>query len=196
MGADIHTTVGRLNVRMLTGPTEQVKGTELALFNNRRLHLGDFEFTDDIPNDVDLNRSYSMFGFLAGVRGKVKPIMPQDALQEATSKFLSWVNGEHNKLESEKHSWYSGGRDLLIGDCATYDVGEHSRVFYPVQVLLGFDYDQVVELENEDSRWDNPTYYRDPKGETYREYIGDQLHTFLDWCVRENWQFVIFGFDN
>lgn len=201
MGADIHTTVGRLNKPMLTGPAEQSAGTALALFNNKHFQLGDFEFTDDIPREVDLNRSYSLFSFLAAVRGSVRPIMPLGDLMEATEKFLTWINDEHCRLQSKPqpkggHLWYYGGREELIGDCATYDVGEHSRVFYPVSVLLGFDYSQVVQLENEDSDWQNPTYHRDPEGETYRDVLGDQLHIFLEWCVHNNWQFVIFGFDN
>jgi hypothetical protein len=196
MGADIHTTVGRVNKR-IAGPTEPAaaEGTALAVFNDKRFRFGDFEFTSEIPHEVDLNRSYSLFSFLAGVRGSLKPVVPKNVLTEATEQFLKWLNDEHVRQLGKPQGWYSHEGDF-IGDYAQYDVGEHSRVFYPVPVLLNFDYDQVAELENEGSDWRNPTYFRDPSGETYRQHIGDQLHTFLNWCVKENWQFVIFGFDN
>jgi hypothetical protein len=199
VGADIHITVGRINKPMLTGPEEQAAGTALALFNNKHFQFGDFEFDSDIPNEVDLYRNYSLFSFLSAVRGKLRPIIPLSDLRGATDKFIQWINAEHRKLEAPKDgSWPMYAEDL-IGDCARYDVGEHSQVFYPIPVLVGFNYDQPVELESEDSdcRSSYRTYYRsnDPD-DTYRAHVGDQFFKFLEWCVRENWQFVIFGFDS
>lgn len=198
MGADIHITVGRINQKQLTGPGEVSSGTELALFNNRRLHFGDFEFESSIPKEVEIHQNYDLFSFLAGIRGFVKPIMPLDKLKEATREFIRWINSEYIEAERQEcaGTWFSYDSELL-GSYARYRIGDHSRVFYPIQVLTSFDYDQVVELDNEDSDPENPTYHRDPKGQSYREYLCSQRYfDFLDWCVKGNWQFVIFGFDS
>lgn len=200
MGADIHITVGRVT-RPLAAPAEtnEETGTALTVFNNRRVHFGDIELDSDIPREVDLYRNYALFAFLANVRGSVKPIMELAALQEATQKFIDWMNTEHYRIEREEikklGGWYSDP-DQFIGDCATYDVGEHSRVFYPIALLVGFNYDEIALVENEDVISTDPHYMRDPNGETYRDMFGTQYFKFLNWCVAENWQFVIFGFDS
>lgn len=199
MGADIHITVGRV-ARRIEGPTEVTdsSGTELALFNNQRIRFGDIELDSDVPREVEPHRNYALFSFLASVRGNLKPIMELAALRIATERFLDWLNEEHRQLASsivKKVSW--GYDSELIGDCETYDVGEHSRVFYPVQLLTAFDYDQIAMVEDEQSAFNNPLYFEDTNGDTYRTYFEDTNYfEFLDWCVRNNWQFVIFGFDS
>lgn len=199
MGADIHITVGRLT-RHLEAPQEgkEEAGTALALFNNRRVQFGDIELDSDIPKEVDLYRNYSLFSFLAGIRGSVKPIMELGRLKKATNDFLEWLNAEHYRIEMEEirklGGWYSV--DEYIGDLGTYDVGEHSRVFYPIAMLVAFNYDNVALMEKENSDYNNPEYEPDSEGMTYREYCGAQYFKFLNWCTSNNWQFVIFGFDN
>lgn len=203
MGADIHITVGRVNRRLTNEAEEEINavgpvaGTELAVFNNRRFQFGDFEFDSDIPNEVDLDRNYQLFAFLAAVRGSVRPIIPQEALQQATNDFVNWINKEFRRIEGkpEPHGWYREP-DELIGDYGKYDIGEHSRVFYPIQVLVAFNYDEVAIVEHPDSPYDNPIYIRHEKDYSYRDMFGDQYFRFLQWCVVTNWQFVIFGFDN
>lgn len=199
MGADIHITVGRVNRPLLEAEEPKMsEGTALAIFDNRRVRFGDIELSSYIPDEVDLYRNYSLFAFLANVRGSVKPIMELNRLKEATREFLKWLNDEHYRIESEEirkaGGWFS--IDEYIGDCATHDVGEHSRVFYPIAILVGFNYDEVLLLEDDQSDVDDPRYLRDPEGTTYRESFGEQYFKFLNWCQVENWQFVIFGFDN
>lgn len=203
LGADIHITVGRVAPKLTGSVPDEVTavgpavGTALAVFNNKRFQFGDFEFDSDIPNEVDLYRNYALFSFLAAVRGSVRPIIPLEALEKATSEFIDWINSEHRRIEHEavKGSWYSDPDDF-IGGYGRYDVGDHSRVFYPVAVLVGFNYDDVAIVEHPDSAWNNPIYVRDEENTTYRDMFGDQYFKFLNWCVQTNWQFVIFGFDN
>lgn len=199
MGADIHITVGRVNRPLLEEEKETTTGTALTVFNNKRVQFGDIELDSDIPKEVDLYRNYSLFAFLANVRGSIKPIMELDALLEATDAFVKWLNDEHYRIESEEGKksggWY-GSIGEYIGDYGRYDVGEHSRVFYPIAFLVAFNYDEVALMESEESTYKEPRYMRDPEGETYRTYCGEQYFKFLDWCVASGWQFVIFGFDN
>lgn len=200
MGADIHITVGRVNRPLLeVQEPKQSEGTALAIFDNRRVRFGDIELSSDIPREVDLYRNYALFAFLANVRGSVKPIMELGRLMEATRQFVEWLNDEHYRIEGEENrkagGWY-GSIDEYIGDYGRYDVGEHSRVFYPVAILVGFNYDEVLLIEDDQSDFKDPRYLRDPENTTYRECFGEQYFKFLNWCVASNWQFVIFGFDN
>jgi hypothetical protein len=195
MGADIHITVGRVATKMLPRPMEQATGTALAVFDNRKIRFGDFEFTDDLPKEADINRCYALFAFLANVRGSVKPIMELDELMAATDQFLTWLNNEHTKrLDAPKGCYQKD----FIGDYAEYDVGDWGRVFYPIQVLRAFDYDQVALVEDEGLEDPNSSavYFLDKDGQTYRDMFDETYFNFLDWCLRENWQFAIFGFDN
>jgi hypothetical protein len=200
MGADIHITVGRVNAKMLPAPADEEAGTALALFDNRKIQFGDFEFTSNIPREADINRNYALFAFLANVRGDVKPLMELERLEEATDQFLRWLNDEHVKQLDVPVGWWGGHERDLIGDYAIYDVGDHSRVFYPVQVLLNFDYDQVALVEDDNDTGRDfskpPLYFPNKDNETYREWFGETYFNFLNWCVRDNWQFAIFGFDN
>lgn len=199
MGADIHITVGRVNLPLIEEGKEETTGTALAVFNNKRVRFGDIELDSDIPREVYPYRNYSLFAFLANVRGLIKPIMELDQLMEATRAFVQWLNDEHYRIESEENrkagGWF-GYIDEYIGNYAQYDVGVHSRVFYPIAFLVAFNYDEVALMESEESTYDEPRYMRDPKGKTYRAYCGEQYFKFLDWCVANGWQFVIFGFDN
>lgn len=203
MGADIRITVGRIN-RQLPAPTEEVqvstevqtKGTALAVFDNKRFQFGDFEFSSDIPPDVEIYRNYRLFAFLANVRGSVKPIVSMEKLQQITREFVDWLNLEHRKIEGSGGGWYTDPNDF-IGEYAQYDIGEHSQVFYPLVFLTTFNYDQVAPVETENSNWRNPEYKLNDEGETYRSmFEGTGYFEFLNWAVAGNWHFVIFGFDS
>jgi len=69
-------------------------------------------------------------------------------------------------------------------------------VFYPVAVLWNFDYDQTVMIEDSESDITKPVYILSPKNESYRDRFTDSWFNFLNKLKREEWDFVIFSFDN
>ncbi len=194
MGAYLKAVVGRVREKAADA-VEDGSGTALTVFNNERHQLGDFEFSSDLPADLAIWQNYDLCSFLAGVRGDIRPIVPSAELKKATAEFLKWMNSEHRKDSDEDSGWWGSEAEDLFASYGTYNVGEGSRVFYPLQVLKAFNYDEAVMIRNYRDIDDTPRYFRADDGRTYRTEIGHQYFSFLDWCTENNWEFIIFGID-
>lgn len=201
MGADVHVVMGRFNQQVLTDQRPNPgAGKGLALFGDKNIRIEDITF-ENVPDEFDLCRNYRLFSFLADVRGDVKPIRPLDELMAQTRAFIDWCQESYRTGSSLPESHPSTQFSFYCGENRfddVFDIGDHSRVVHTVNTLSNFDYDQIAEREDYEKR--NQTgetvYYRDLGGLTYREIFGEQYFKFLEYARRENWHFVIFGFDS
>ncbi len=197
MGCDIHVVLGRINLKAIEARRDSPESasTELVLFGpNVKAIQDDFDL-EDVPEEVDLDRIYSLFSWLSNVRGSVKPYMAPERLeqvQEGTKQFLDWMGrkkiGERHGLSSYHETMYD-----------RYDLGEHNVTVHLVSQLMAFDYDQIAEVEDrtEGRAWSAPTKYIRPlDGLTYREYLGESFFRLLVYCEEHGHQFIICGFDN
>jgi len=200
MGCDVHIVLGRINLeavqkRIAAPVTTTSESTAIALFG-KGVEAEDFEL-DDVPEEYELNRNYALFSWLGVVgRGKLRPYYQGDDRQEKTRAFLDWLDTkllESSAAEDNAVGFSWGQSESSILD--KYDLGDHSRIIFTVNTLANFNYDDVVELDDGTNR-NNPIYYRDPEGETYRKFFGEAYFKFLEFSQRESWHFVIFGFDN
>lgn len=205
MGADVHVVLGRINIKAIADRRDVPASncTALALFGEGNFQGDDFTLMD-VPDEYDLWRNYALFAWLSGVRGDLKPIDPEGKRQDLTNQFLEWLDQKWIEAEmagarDAQYSYgFACGRDS-VND--TYDTGDHSRIIHTVPFLRNFNYDQVAEVrdhQHPDDTWDNPIYIKPTEADamTYRDYFGDRYFTFLDFCVREQWHFVLFGFDS
>lgn len=203
MGADVHIVLGRINfgaVRLRQHSAEPSANKGLALFGEAPFEPDDFTL-EDVPSAQDLNRNYDLFAWLANVRGSTRPLIEDDSAHKAqTMAFIKWLDAKR----LEQHRAASGASGIAsyysfdeIED--KHDIGDHSRIIHVVNTLTRFDYDQVMEERNYDSPdddWDSPVYMRCADGQTYRECFGEKYFQLLDYCTREQWHFILFGFDN
>jgi len=212
MGTDMWTTVGRIKTQptQITDSHEtSTTGKELAVFDNKRFQFGDFEFNSDIPEEADIQRNYRLFSFLAGERGTTKPLIDPAKLVHITEMFLNWLNDEYEQYLEETGASPPRPADCFIGECGVFMTGHRSQVFYPINILREFDYDQPIWIEDNDPgiHWLLPHYVPDPSGRTYRAALGQcdigggktessRYFEFLDWAHENHWQFVIFGFSS
>lgn len=132
-------------------------------------------------------RTYSMFGFLAGVRN-YSAITP-----------ISEPRGLPDGFESNEYDepWFTP-------DPAKFriDVGDHSQSWLSVQELLDYDYDQIVE-DRRCTRQIGPNIWSggetcDPgEGEklTLREFLGEHFFRDLEELKRIRAEMIVFGFD-
>lgn len=204
MGADVHVVLGRINFKAIADrrDTPASESTTIALFGQANIQSEDFSLMD-VPDEYDLYRNYALFSWLAGVRGDLRPLDLGGTRKELTDQFLNWLDRKWSEAEKAGDYEPSYGFGRWCGHDGIhdrYDTGEHSRIIHTVNTLRNFNYDQVAEVRNYDSpedSWDNPVYVKPLQGgETYREHFGDQYFKFLDFCVQDNWHFVLFGFDN
>jgi hypothetical protein len=196
MGTDVHIVLGRINMQAIANrPTQVSNSTALALFNQANIEAEDFIF-GEVPDEYDLYRNYQLFGWLGTHRGDLRPYYEGHQRQDKTVEFLNWVNRKLLENSQKEH------RDEELFD--KYYFGDHSFIIFGVKPLLEFNYDEVVERINYDVEddpsfdWVNPvyTYYRDPEGVTYRAAFGEQYFKFIEYCEREGWHFIVFGFDS
>lgn len=206
MGTDITCCFGRVNVRALPDttpePTEMSTGA-LALFNDRRLAIGDFVFenyrhTD--KDDYDIGRNYDLFGWLAGVRRPgIKPIADLELLKSRTYDFVRWATDQHKQLPQYANMSRHQDSDWEFYKATGINMYDHSHVLYPVSVLTAFDYNEVMLIEvpdqSDDVEQKDKHYMRDPEGRTYRDEFGECWIKFINALVRDDWHFVIFSFD-
>lgn len=205
MSADVYIVLGRINLKAVQERkrigTVQSDTTALVLFEGLNVDADDFTLMN-VPAEYDLNRNYSLFGWLSNVRGTTRPLVEKDdTIKTQTMEFIRWLDQKWiekaRKANPDKTgiAFYHFHEELED----KYDIGDHSRIIHTLNTLLAFDYDQVVEVTNyeaADFDWDNPVYIRDESGETYRERFGKPYFDLLDFCKREHWHFIIFGFDN
>lgn len=200
MGADIHISLGRITQKAITDQSHST-GTEIALLGGKKVSFGDIHIEQFDPDYGDrpyegLHRNYRLFAFIANVRGHLKPMVDHKRLQEQTRAFVAWLYKE--KVESLRGVWPANQLARYDQSEFEYEMGfdDHSWSFYPVAALWAFDYDQIAAVEAECSDWENPVYVLCPQHRTYRDYIDEQWFIFLNKLRRENWDFVIFSFDN
>lgn len=204
MGADVHVVLGRINLAAIADRRDVPASdcTAVALFGQGNFLGEDFTLMN-VPDEYDLHRNYALFSWLSGVRGDLKPIDPERKRQKLTNSFIRWLDQKWIEAETKgdrdaQYSYgFACGRD---GVNDVYDTGDHSRIIHTVPFLRNFDYDQIAEVrdyKNPEDGWDNPIYIKPLNdAKTYREYFGERYFTFLDYCVREKWHFVLFGFDS
>ncbi len=215
MGCDIHVTVGwvKKDLPLLAAPTVKVKhkteSTELMI-RGTKIQLGDLTL-DRMCGDDEPNRFYSLFSWLAGVRGHVRPFCGSDqANQDYRTKTYELL---------ERLAKHQGTRFWeYLNEISS---GDHSFMFYTTSELIFYDYDKVYEVDprywqGDDSNTfdeafiatltrgpDSEIYLPNPEGETFKDLFGWEVRDiqgtwfyFLDVLKRDNVDFVIFGFDS
>lgn len=141
-------------------------GTDISIFAEKKNDQGAFIALDFAPFD---NRSYGVFGFLAGVRNYsgVPPISPPRGAPEGSSMSMEYWGDHHS------HSWLS------------------------VQELAAFDYNAMVEdrrvtINNSGGCTCAPG---EGKTMTWREFLGEGFMEDLAELVRLGADRIVFCFD-
>lgn len=197
MGADVHVVLGKINMQAIEDRRKAGSTcTEIALFKEMPVEAEDFQLMN-VPDEYDLHRNYSLFAWLSNVRGEVKPIDPEGIRQTQTTEFLRWLDSKLIAKQREK-GVSSQGRPGYYDELEdNLDFGDHSRIIHTINYLRSFNYDQVAEITEYDHDDDhNLIYVRPIGGETYRWHFGEQYFKLLDFCHREGWHFILFGFDS
>lgn len=196
MGADVHVVLGKINMQAIENRRKAGSTcTEVALFRGMNVDAEDFQMMD-VPDDYDLNRNYALFSWLANVRGDLKPIDPDGVRSAQTNEFLRWLDSKliaKQKANGVSLQGRAGYYDELEDNL---DLGDHSRIIHTVNYLRRFDYDQIAEVDDEVDDAFKMQYIRPIDGWTYRTYFGEQYFKLLDFCDREGWHFILFGFDS
>ena len=197
MGADVHVVLGKINMQAIEDRRNAGSSTctEIALFRGMSVDAEDFQLMD-VPDEFDLNRNYSLFAWLANVRGDVKPIDPEGIRQAQTAEFIQWLDSKliaKQKSTGVSIQGRAGYYDYLEDNL---DIGDHSRIIHTVNYLRSFNYDQIAEVADEMDENYVLQYIRPLDGETYRWHFGAQYFKLLDFCHREGWHFILFGFDS
>jgi len=196
MGADVHIVLGKINMQAIEDRRKAGSScTEIALFRDMPVAAEDFMLMN-VPDEYDIGRNYSLFAWLANVRGSLKPIDPEGIRQTQTSEFLRWL--DKKRIEKQRENGVSSqGRVGYYDELEdSLDLGDHSRIIHTVNYLRSFNYDQIAEVDDGYDDDFNPRYARPIDGETYRAYFPACYFKLLDFCVKENWHFILFGFDS
>lgn len=197
MGTDIYISLGSIKRNSKTETLSEHTDTDssIVLFlNDNNVGFGDIriEYFDADTDDVNHpRRDYDLFSFLADARTGtegVKPMLDVQELRKNTRKFLDWLYREKLKtLDGDELSKSDFYWNLGLQD--------YGYVFYAVSVLTGFNYDQVALVKDRIVNTD-PSYIPHPEGKTYRQIFDKRWFEFLNMLVRDDWDFVIFSFDN
>lgn len=182
MGTDVHVMLGRVNKKEQDTAVIESTATEIALLGNLKVAFGDIEL-QECDRGITPDRCYALFGWLADITGDVKPMVDSETLYDQTDKFLRWIESEYEKANPNRHHT---GSDYLY-DFGMMNLGGY---FYPVKALVEYDYDQVCMKRigfGDD-------YGPDPEGCTYRQRFNKSWFAFLDYLVKEKWDFVVFNF--
>lgn len=196
MGADVHIVLGKINLQAIEDRRKAGSScTEIALFRDMPVAAEDFMLMN-VPDEYDIGRNYSLFAWLANVRGSLKPIDPEGIRQTQTSEFLRWL--DKKRIEKQREEGVSSqGRVGYYDELEdSLDLGDHSRIIHTVNYLRSFNYDQIAEVDDGYDDDGNLHYARPLDGETYRTYFPSCYFKLLDFCAKENWHFILFGFDS
>ncbi len=192
MGTDLWAAVGRVRPKTNQDVEPRVPGTEFAFFGDRKVGFADFEFYSG--RETNLGRNYCVYGWLGdnefGNNDSLISTLPDiEAKQVATQAFLEWINDEYEKLGDQRLPNDRGNIGDLLGSDIVDDfhfIGDRCYTLHFIKDLVEFDYDQVVVSTE-----------RKLIGKTYRELFtqwSNWWFEFLDWAVKKEWEFAIFGF--
>ena len=207
MGTDRYVILGRIK-RQVNSDTS--KTTELDLIKDQ-IQFGDIVL-QKCPDTEQPHRNYYINSFLGDhYHGcYLKSLVEPRKLAEQTQLFLDWLSNEsikaarNNGTVPKRQSW--DRRPPVYDEKDFYDefgvaLAPKRRYFYPVEVLLSFDYSQVAmvgDKDNEDSETipdpGGVTYLQKLESSSWRDKCG--WEKFLTKLRTEEWDFVIFSFDS
>lgn len=199
MGSDIYIAIGRIKNKKLAAPTDGsvAQDSAVVVFDNKNIPPSDIEAFayEDIypdpdwleegqvghPDYIDIGRCYNLFSWLAGRRGDLKPAIDPDVLNEKSSLFMEWLYKDKN-VGCFKGDYKS---DLQLDGYGCY--------FYPLSVLLAFNYDQPVVMA--DHTVPGKNYFPKPGVNTYRDVFPDDWFKLLEILNRDGWDFIVINID-
>jgi hypothetical protein len=207
MGVDRYVTLGRITHEESENKSKKV---DLVLFKEQVRYCD--IVLQKCSDQEQPHRNYHINSFLGDhyYGCYIQSMVDPKKLSEQTEGLLNWMISEAIKDAREKgvipkrQPWHK--RPLVYDEKDFLDqYGLASprgrRFFYPVSVLLTFDYNQIAMVGDEETE-DSETV-PDPKGETYlqkfeRSSWRDKCgwEKFLNKLQSEQWDFVIFSFDN
>jgi hypothetical protein len=183
MGTDMWGAVGRLKSKEVAA--EDTDGAQFVFWGDRKVNFADFEIYSG--DETNFARDRRLYDFLGDHFPVISTLPDLDAKQEATKLLVDWLNEEYAKLPAGQRIPGRNGEAFSFMGGEIYDdahfIGDRNYALHFVSDLRAFDYDQVVQTQEQ-------CY----EGKTYRELFSPWWFGFLDWCVDQHWEFVIIGF--
>lgn len=182
MGVDMWAAVGRIK------PVKRDHGMQHPIFGNRILAYEDFELYSG--DETNLPRNRCLFDWLGDNFPQLETLPDLELKQKQTQMLIKWLNEEYAKPEAKTFpNDFTDEAPVLIGNDDIFDpvhfLGDRCHTLHFIKDLVEFDYDQLAKSEIQ--RLSCMTYR-----EIFTEWDGTWFE-FLDWAVKEKWEFAIFG---
>lgn len=172
MGVDLTSFTGRIKKK-----EPSISGNDLVM-SHLALSPDDVEIVQ-VDRRLDGYRSYDLFGFLGYLNWEMK-LVPMLSAEEL-------VDVRHHHTVAFVRAIIAT-RAISPFGCWFSESDHGNAMMYTLKELTDFDYDQcaLMTLEGIESG----KSYRSDK--TYRDLFPQKYFAFLDHCVKEEWEFVVF----